>query len=200
MQSSKLKSSCIYHYLVTNVTRLPSAQLICLRMRSHDAGTFENGEKCDVRSFLARSRSSTRSRTIFSKLYRERKQTSMCSTKTAHPLSHSCFGLTIFMLYPKAHTNIMFMIFAITSKGTIVEIWSTRSLNAIPATIIRGVFNLYISNLLCKMYCKYLFIFSFIFTFFSSFFNHCKFKFFSGKFKPAYLSSVHVMPAEFGIG
>ena len=36
-----------------------------------------------------------------------------------------------------------------------MEIRSTRSFNAIPATIIRGVFNLYISNLLFKMYCKY---------------------------------------------
>ena len=37
----------------------------------------------------------------------------MCSTKTAHPLSYSCFGLTIFMIYTKSHTNIMFMIFCI---------------------------------------------------------------------------------------
>ena len=42
---------------------------------------------------------------------RERKKTYMCSTKTTHPFSYSCFGLTIFMLYPKAHTNIMFIIF-----------------------------------------------------------------------------------------
>ena len=43
------------------------------------------------------------------------------------------------MLYPKAHKNIMFIIFATTSKGTIMEIRSTRSVNAIPATLF-GVF------------------------------------------------------------
>ena len=37
-----------------------------------------------------------------------------------------------------------------------MEIRSTRSFHAIPATIIRGVFNLHVSNLLFKMYCKYL--------------------------------------------
>ena len=41
-----------------------------------------------------------------------------------------------------------------------MEIRSTRSFNAIPATVIRGVFYLCISNLLSKMYCKY-FIYSF---------------------------------------
>ena len=41
-----------------------------------------------------------------------------------------------------------------------MEIRSTRSFNAIPA-MIRGVFNFYVSNLLCKMYCKY-FIYVFI--------------------------------------
>ena len=45
----------------------------------------------------------------FSKMHRERKKTFMCSTKTTHPLSHSCLGLTIIMLYPKAHSNIMFI-------------------------------------------------------------------------------------------
>ena len=110
---------------------------------------------------------STRSRTIFPKYTeRERKKAYMCSTKTAHPLSHSCFGLTIFMLYPKALANIMLIIFY-NHQGTIMEIKSTRSFNAIPATIIRSVFNLHVSNLLCKMYCKYLCIFSF-------FFNHCR--------------------------
>ena len=44
--------------------------------------------------------------------------------------------------YTKANTNIMFIIFSVTSKGTTMEIRSTRSLNVIPATIIRGVFNL----------------------------------------------------------
>ena len=110
----------------------------------------------------------------------------MCSTKTAHPLSHSCLGFTIIMLYPKAHSSLMFIyiniyiyiyiyiyiflyiyihifFFAITSKGTMMEIRSTRSFNAIPATLIRGVFNLYL-NLLYKIYCKY-FIFSFIHLF-----------------------------------
>ena len=45
-----------------------------------------------------------------------------------------------------------------------MEIRSTRSFNAIPAAMIRGVLNLYISNLLCKMYCKcfnYFFIYFF---------------------------------------
>ena len=81
----------------------------------------------------------------------------MCSTKTTHPHSNSCFSLIIFMLYPKKHTNITFTIFYNTSKGIIMEIRSTRSFNAIPATLIRGVLNLYLSNLLSKMYCKYLF-------------------------------------------
>ena len=40
-----------------------------------------------------------------------------------------------------------------------MEIRSTRSFNAIPATIIRAVFNLYISNLLCKMCCEYFILF-----------------------------------------
>ena len=36
-----------------------------------------------------------------------------------------------------------------------MEIRSIQSFNAIPATLIRGVFNWYVSNLLCKLYCKY---------------------------------------------
>ena len=40
-----------------------------------------------------------------------------------------------------------------------MEIRSTRSFNAIHATIIRGVFNFYISNLQCKVYVNILFIF-----------------------------------------
>ena len=69
----------------------------------------------------------------------------MCTTDTVHPLSHSCLGLTIIMLYPKAHSNTMFIqmyffSFAITSKGTIMEIRSTGPFNAIAATLIRGVF------------------------------------------------------------
>ena len=31
----------------------------------------------------------------------------MCITETTHPLSHLCLGLTIIMLYPKVHSNIM---------------------------------------------------------------------------------------------
>ena len=54
-------------------------------------------------------RLSTKSRKSFSKIYRERKGTYMCTTKTARPLSHSCLGLTIIMLYPKMHSNIMFI-------------------------------------------------------------------------------------------
>ena len=53
-----------------------------------------------------------------------------------------------------------------------MKIRSTRSFNAIPATVIRGVFNLYISNLLFKMYCKYS-IYSFH-LFLAFFFNYCK--------------------------
>ena len=44
-----------------------------------------------------------------------------------------------------------------------MEIRSTRSFNAIPATLIRGVFKLYL-NLLYKIYCKY-FIYLFIYLF-----------------------------------
>ena len=119
---------------------------------------------------------STKSRAIFSKIYRERKGTYMCSPEATHPLSHSCVGLTIIMLYPKAHSNILYIYisFAITSKGTIMEIRSTQSFNAIPATLIRGVFNLYL-NLLYEIYCKY-FIYLFIHLFALSFsFNHCNF-------------------------
>ena len=46
-----------------------------------------------------------------------------------------------------------------------MEIMSTRSFNAIPATLIRGVFNLYL-NLLMKCIVNILFIYSFIFSFF----------------------------------
>ena len=116
-------------------------------------------------------RLSTKSRTIFSKIYRERKKTYMCSTTTTHPLPLSCFGLTTVMLYPKALSNIMFIyiyiFFAITSKGTIMEIRLTQSFNAFPTTLIRGVFNLYL-NLLCKLYYKY--FYSFIYSFICSFF------------------------------
>ena len=45
-----------------------------------------------------------------------------------------------------------------------MEIRSTRSFNAIPATLIRGVFNLYL-NLLMKYIVNILFIYSFILLF-----------------------------------
>ena len=67
------------------------------------------------------------------------------------------------MLDPRAHKIVMFIIFATTSKGTIMEIRSTRSCNVIPATLIRGVLNMYISNLLFKLNCKY-FLYSFIYS------------------------------------
>ena len=68
-----------------------------------------------------------------------------------------------------------------------MEIRSARSFNAIPATIIRGVFNLYISNLLCKMYCKY---FNYFFIYFFLF-DHCKF--FSGKYVFTYILHFHLL-------
>ena len=55
-----------------------------------------------------------------------------------------------------------------------MEIRSTRSFNAIPATLFRGVFNLYL-NLLYKNIVNILFIF-FIYLLALSFsFNHCNF-------------------------
>ena len=63
----------------------------------------------------------------------------------------------------------MFIMFATTSKGIIMEIRSLRSFSAIPATLIKGVFNLYLTNLLCKLYCKY---FVYLFALPS---YHCKF-------------------------
>ena len=54
--------------------------------------------------------------------------------------------------------------FAITSKGTIMEIRSTRSFNAIPATLIRGVFKL-VFKLAYEIYCKY-FIYLFLYLLF----------------------------------
>ena len=47
---------------------------------------------------------------------------------------------------------------ATTFKGAIMEMNSTRLFNGIPATIITGVFNFYLSNLLCKLHFKHLFI------------------------------------------
>ena len=65
-----------------------------------------------------------------------------------------------------------------------MEIRSTRSFNAIPATLIRGVFNLHISNLIWKIYCKYL-IHAFIYSFFPLFLTTVKFL----VAKPTYLPS-----------
>ena len=47
---------------------------------------------------------------FFQNIQREEKDIYICSTKTAHPLSYSCFSLTIFMIYTKAHSNLMFII------------------------------------------------------------------------------------------
>ena len=64
------------------------------------------------------------------------------------------------MLYPKdIKVGITFMIFATTSKGSIMEIRWIRSFNVIPANIIRGAFNLHLSTLLCKLYCDISFIY-----------------------------------------
>ena len=46
-----------------------------------------------------------------------------------------------------------------------MEIRSTQSFNAIPTAMNRGVLNLFISNLLCKMYCKYFDYFHLFFPF-----------------------------------
>ena len=87
------------------------------------------------------------------------------------------------MLYPKGHKIIISIMFATTSKGTIMEVRSTRSFNAIPATLIRGAFNLYLSNLLRKLYCKY-FIYLSILLFY-----HCKiFNFVVNVYSLTYLS------------
>ena len=69
-----------------------------------------------------------------------------------------------------------------------MEIRSTRSFNAILATLTRGVFNLYL-NLLYKIYCKYL-IYLFIHLFALSFsFNHCNCLFICGKLLLTYLGN-----------
>ena len=41
---------------------------------------------------------------------------------------------------------------------------STQSLSSIPTTLIRVVFNLHVSNLLCKLYCKYSYRFILLFS------------------------------------
>ena len=65
-----------------------------------------------------------------------------------------------------------------------MEIRSTRPFNAIPATLNRGFFNLYL-NLLYEIYfiVNSLFIYLFIHLFALSFsFNHCNFLLFCGEF------------------
>ena len=58
-----------------------------------------------------------------------------------------------------------------------MEMWSTRSFDAIPATLIRGVCNLYLSKLLGKLYCKYpIYLFNYI-SFFTIFFKWQLFNF-----------------------
>ena len=61
--------------------------------------------------------------------YTERGKThyTVCSTRTAHPLSYSCFSLTIFMIYTKAHSNLKFIICFnhLYCKRTIMEIRSS---------------------------------------------------------------------------
>ena len=54
-----------------------------------------------------------------------------------------------------------------------MEIRSNQSFYAIPATLIRDVFILYL-NLLDKIYCKY-FIYLFVYFAFSFSFNYCNF-------------------------
>ena len=71
---------------------------------------------------------------------RDWKTVCMCCTKTTLRLSHSWFGLTK-LCFCQKHIKISYLLsFAITYKGTIMEIKSTRPFNAIPANIIRGVF------------------------------------------------------------
>ena len=69
-----------------------------------------------------------------------------------------------------------------------MEIRSTRSF--IPATLIRGVFNLYLSNLLCKMYMIVNILFTHLFIVSFSF-NHCKFFLICGKRTLTYLLTAH---------
>ena len=69
------------------------------------------------------------------------------------------------MLCPKAHKMIMFIMFATNSNGTIMEIRSTRSLNAIPATLI-SVVSTCTYQICCVNCIAYIsFIYSFIYLF-----------------------------------
>ena len=54
-------------------------------------------------------------------------------------LPHSRFGLTILCCI---QNHVEFIVCTTTCKGTAIEIRSTRSFNAIPATLMRGIFNL----------------------------------------------------------
>ena len=101
--------------------------------------------------------------------YTERRNGQICVLLKQNILSYiHDFALPKSSIYPKAPKIIMFIIFATTSKETIMKVRLTRSFNAIPATLIRDVFNLYLSNMLCKLYYKY-FIYLFILLF-----DHCK--------------------------
>ena len=160
-------------------------------------------------------RLSTKSRTFFFKIYRERKQTYMCSTKTARPLSHIVSQLNSGYTVSKSafqYNVYMYLYILYTLQSPlnvphygpplwtpIMEIRSTRSFNAIPATLIRGVFNLYL-NLLIKYIVNtlfiYLFFYLFIYLFYFfiyllfPFFNHCNFLFICVKYILTYLLNV----------
>ena len=82
----------------------------CQKCPSYMGPKIWNSLSSDLKSTNSINSLNTRSRKIFSKIYRERKKTYMGSTKTAHPPSLLCFGLTKFLIYTKAHT-IMFIIF-----------------------------------------------------------------------------------------
>ena len=69
----------------------------------------------------------------------------MCVLLEPRILSHIHVSALPYLCFIQKHIQIQCLrFFAITSKGTIMEIWLTRSLNAIPATMIRGVFILYV--------------------------------------------------------
>ena len=68
---------------------------------------------------------STRSKTIFSKIYRERETTYTCSTKNLCLLSHLWIGLTKLCNIQKHIKFHCLLLFGTTSKGTIMEIRST---------------------------------------------------------------------------
>ena len=75
---------------------------------------------------------------LFQNIQREEKDMYVLYYNRASSLTFMCLPYHIYDLYKSTYKYNV----AITSKGTIMEIRSTRSFNAIPATIIRGVFNL----------------------------------------------------------